>query len=754
VLKPSDLTELPDFRQGPLVISPGRRLVEGPDGKLHVEPLVMRVFLTLLDAGGAVVTRETLFDECWSGVVIGDDSLNRSITMVRRIASATCPGIFEIENIPRTGYRLVGELLSFAPVTEGVQADEDDPAEPKPLTIAKAQPRWKTVRLGAAALLLAAIVGALLDFGVLRGSEQAKPASIAVLPFRTLGTGDPYFAEGIGEEILGQLAREPQFRVAGGSSSSQFGEDPNFNEIARRLDVDYVLEGSVRRQGDEVRVVAGLVRTSDGMRLWSDSYDGKLDDIFAIQREIGIAIAGALQRKLVRAPALSGPLVTKGEAYNLYLTARSLIRTRNRRVGPTAADLLRDAIRIDPGYAPAWASLAEATQLQGALADRETFIAALRKARGYARHAVALAPELAEAHRALGLSLDYGDPEGVAHIRQAVAFEPNNAENLIALGAALNATGEFGRELAAYQRAYDLDPLWYRTTGNWGIALAERGKRDEAEALGRRNMPDKEANLSILLGRIAWIFADYSEAARRSAIVVRSNSPRWGHTALRAFYDATYAVGVRTGEPVDVPQPPYSRNDWRVWIGAAPAPTEWQKRNRDAVAAGVYRKQNLVAAKLMLNAGRWRELVATYHGPVGLFGLGPRRPVRVDHVLEIPIVALALREAGRASEADRLLQEADDAVRTVYRRGQVPFWFDVETAAVFAVQGRRDAALQALERAVQRGWRQNSGTSLRDIAAEPAFRSLLGEPRFKRLQVRIADHYARERRELDIVLRN
>src|SRR5439155_21958364 len=117
-------------------------------------------------------------------------------------------------------------------------------------------------------------------------------------------------------------------------------------------------------QGDRVRVNADLMRAKDGTRLWSDSYDGKLDDIFAIQRRIGGAIAGALKHKLIRAPALSGPLVTNGEAYNLYLTARGLIRTRNKHVTATAANLLRDAINIDPGYAPAWASLAEAALLE------------------------------------------------------------------------------------------------------------------------------------------------------------------------------------------------------------------------------------------------------------------------------------------------------------------------------------------------------------------------------------------------------
>ena len=543
--------------------------------------------------------------------------------------------------------------------------------------------------------------------------------------------------------------------MAGSSSSAQFGKNPNLDEVAERLDVDYVLEGSVRRQGGEVRVNAGLVRARDGMRLWSETYDGEVDDIFAIQQRIGAAIAGAMQRKLVRTPSLSGPLVTNGEAYTLYLTARSLIRTRNRRVGPTAADLLRDAIRLDPGYAPAWASLAEATLLQGALADYETFIAAVRKANGFARHAVKLAPGLAEAHRALGHTIGYGEPEGVAHLRRAVELEPNNAENLISLAPALNAAGEFDRELAAYRTANKLDPLWYRTTGIQAIAIAERGNRAEAEAIGRQGLRDNEANLHILLGRIAWIFADYSESVRHWSIVARSDSPRWANTAQRTIHDATHAVGIFTGDLVDVPGSPAvaGRDNWRIWTESAPTPAEWQRRNRDAVTAQVYRKHNLVAAKLMLNAGRWRELVATYDSKMGLFGLGHRRPVRVDQVAEAPIVALALRSASRGTEADRLLRDADKAARATKGRGRAPFSFDVDAAAVLAVQGRKEAALELLERSYRRGWRQNSGTSLRDIADEPAFRSLHGEPRFARLQARLAAHYARERREVEQALR-
>lgn len=728
-----DLADELEFELGGLQVKPAERAVFFNGERRELQPRVMQVLVALAKARPEVVSRDRLIELCWDGRIVGDDALNRCVLALRHLAQDFKPQPFSIETVPRIGHRLVatGEDKAIAPATV------------RPW-------RWKGV--GALALLLLIAVGGFLIWQ--KRSDTPEPASIAVLPFRNLGTGDPYFAEGIGEEILGQLAREPHFRVAGSSSSSGFGDNPNVNEVARRLHVDYVLEGSVRRQGDRVRVNAGLVRASDGIRLWSDSYDGKLDDIFAIQQRIGGAIAGALQRKLVRAPALSGPLVTKGEPYNLYLTARALIRTNNRRVAPTAVNLLRDALRIDPGYAPAWASLAEAVRMQGALGSHEDFIAAVRKSRVYARHAVHLAPELAEAHAALGDTFGYGDPEGIAYFRRAVELDPDNAERLVDLGEALSATGDFEGQLATYGRAHQIDPLWYPTTGSRARAAAEMGDRPQAEGIARRDLPDKGANLHMLLGRIAWILGDYSENARRDTIVARSNSPRWGHVAIRNLHDATHAVGISAGPREDVPYLPSERNDWRVWMGSPPDPATWKQRNRDALAAGVYRKHNLVAAKHMLNAGRWRELVATYDGPVGLFQLGPGKRVRFDQVLEVPIVALALRQAGRGGEADRLLREAETAARAAYRRGRVPFAVDAETAAVFAVQGKKEAALDALERAYRRGWRQNGGASLRDIGGEPAFRSLHGEPRFKRLQKLLADHYARERREVEAVLRS
>src|SRR6185369_3005268 len=111
MLKLADLAARPDFRIGPLTVSPARRLVEGPGGQANVEPLIMQAFLLLIDAGGKVVTRNELFDQLWGGVMVGDDSLNRAIAKVRRIGAEVAPGFFEIETIPRTGYRLTGEIL-------------------------------------------------------------------------------------------------------------------------------------------------------------------------------------------------------------------------------------------------------------------------------------------------------------------------------------------------------------------------------------------------------------------------------------------------------------------------------------------------------------------------------------------------------------------------------------------------------------------------------------------------------------------
>ena len=278
-----NLADTPDFDLGGLRVSPARREVRKDGERRELEPKVVQVLVALSAAQSEVVSRDRLIEQCWDGRIVGDDALNRCIVALRHLAKEFSPEPFAIETVPRVGYSLI-------------ERGADEPAKG----------RGKNKVALAALLVLVLIAGGLTLAWSRFGRADAAPASIAVLSFRNLSAGDPYFAEGIGEEIVGQLAREPQFRVAGRASSRELGSDVDAREVARRLNVDYVLEGSVRRQKDQVRVNADLVRASDGTRLWSDSYDGKLDDIFAIQQRIGGAIAGALRRKLIRTPDIVG----------------------------------------------------------------------------------------------------------------------------------------------------------------------------------------------------------------------------------------------------------------------------------------------------------------------------------------------------------------------------------------------------------------------------------------------------------------
>lgn len=722
-----NLAETSDFDLGGLRVRPAHRQVSMNGQCRELEPKVAQVLIALASASPAVVSRDRLVEQCWDGRIVGDDALNRCILALRHLAREFSPEPFAIETVPRVGYSLLAGPAGQALAPHRV-----------------ATPTRKV----SLAILLVAVVAASAGLSWWRsGQLHAAPASIAVISFRNLSAGDPYFAEGVGEEIRGQLSREPEFRVAGGNSSSQFEQGANIREIARRLNVNYVLEGSVQTQGKKVRVNSDLVRASDGIRVWSDSYDGDLNDIFAIQQTISTAIAGSLRRKLVRAPSLSGPLVTNALAYSFYLTAKGLVRNGGPAVGYTAVGLLRDALNSDPHYAPAWVSLARATELEAVAKGPEAFIAARRKAQRYALHALELAPDLAEAHRELGFQLPYASPESKAHLRRAADLDPNDAENLLGLGLVESANGEFDQELATYRRANEIDPLWYRTTGQLAIALSELGERLQAEVVGRRGFAQNPANLEIILGRIAWNVGDSSEAARHWSNAARANSPRWSETAGARLGEVKYALGLG-GKRVDSqPRDPTRRRTFRAWMDAAPTSAEWIARNRDTITADQYRDDNHVAAKMMINAGRSAELAATYDSPLGIMSLRRGKPLRVDQLSEAPVVAIALRKVGRAVEGDRLLRQADATFRQVYRQGAVPFWFEGDAAAILAAEGKTNEALSMLEHAITRGWTHSGVADLREIADEPAFRLLNGNPRFKRIQAALNQQYLRERAE-------
>jgi TolB-like protein len=299
--------------------------------------------------------------------------------------------------------------------------------------------------------------------------QRIPPHSIAVLPFVNMSSDaeQEYFSDGVTEELLNALAQIKELRVAGRTSSFAFkGQNMDLREIGSILGVSYILEGSVRKSGNKVRITAQLIQVEDGFHIWSESYDRELTDIFAIQDQIAAAILSQLKAELLSGDTgLITSVRTRSEAYDLYLLARQRLHERNQPAIELASDLLKKAIAIDPAYAPAHAQLGIATILLsetqlGTLPELEAEDAG----RSHLEKALHLEPDLPEAMAGMGL---YFREKGIAHLdtaidwlRRALAANPNLAEASAWLANSLSTKGEIREPLDIAERLFARDPLY------------------------------------------------------------------------------------------------------------------------------------------------------------------------------------------------------------------------------------------------------------------------------------------------------
>jgi len=289
--------------------------------------------------------------------------------------------------------------------------------------------------------------------------------SIAVLPFEDMSErqDQAYFCEGIAEEILNTLARVEDLRVASRMSSFHFGaRSADVQEVGRRLNVGAVLEGSVRKSGDHMRITTQLVNTADGYHLWSKSYDFSLEDVFKIQEEIAASIAATLSLGIRR--ATSGPTVkVSPKAYDFYLRGLSYFGRHNAQDTIYARQMFQRAIDIDPGFGKAWAGLAYTYGFEYMYfnAARESREEALRSS----ARALELAPDLPESHVSSGIahcmSLDYAQSD--AEFRKALQLDPLNYEAWYFYGRAKVHEGDLRRALELFQGAARVRPEDYQS---------------------------------------------------------------------------------------------------------------------------------------------------------------------------------------------------------------------------------------------------------------------------------------------------
>jgi len=349
-----------------------------------------------------------------------------------------------------------------------------------------------------ALLLVTAIGYFVLDRTVLRrDSAQAtsNARSIAVLPLVNT-SGDPandYFSDGLSEELIAVLVKIPGLKIIGRSSSFLFkGKSDDSRTIGEKLGVANLLEGSVRRQGDRVRIVAELINAADGRALWSETYDRELKDVFAVQSEIATAVTEQLKIKLLGAPTKSdaAPSNDNLAAYNALQQGTFYFRLGTEEGTRKATEFYGEAIRLDPRYALAYAQLSAAwRQLAATWLGGPEANEAYAKARNAAQTALSLAPNLAAAHEALGFvlvtpDLDFAAAE--AEFRKAEKLAPADAGPKFALSFVFAVQGRLVEAENIMRQTLLLDPLGVTRYLNLARILIAGGRYDEAEAALRK----------------------------------------------------------------------------------------------------------------------------------------------------------------------------------------------------------------------------------------------------------------------------
>ncbi|MGH6821543.1 MAG: hypothetical protein ACREDU_11880, partial [Methylocella sp.] len=319
--------------------------------------------------------------------------------------------------------------------------------------------------------------------------------SIAVLPFVNMSS-DPeqeYFSDGLAEELLNRLAKNQTLRVAARTSAFQFkGQNLDVAKIGRQLKVEHVLEGSVRKSGNRLRITAQLINVTDGFHLWSETYEREMDDIFAIQDEISGAISTALELKLgTAAPAAAAPPTQNLEAYNLYLRGRYLLAARGAANMLQADELFERAVALDPEFSAAWSAMAFNSAVMWGYTYEPSAEVVFAKAVSAARQAIELDPENAEAYIALSraqLWYLHDWQEGQAAASRAYELAPNNAEVVNIYGDVMIMLGDFEAAERIERKATLLDPLSATNAMDVAMILLILNRPDEALAPARTAM--------------------------------------------------------------------------------------------------------------------------------------------------------------------------------------------------------------------------------------------------------------------------
>ncbi len=520
--------------------------------RLRLSGQPFQVLAVLVEHAGNVVTREELHSKLWLSdtFVDFDHGLNNAIARIREVLDDSSETPRYVETIPRRGYRFIAPVADVRQVTESASSAESTvspapkiacPDAPSPSVVTAAK-RFPSRRLqmwlgGVAVLGVAALLFVLYRGKSAKGWRGPAITSLAVLPLSNL-SGDPeqeYFADGMTEALIAELGKISAPRIISRQSIMQYkGSKKGLSEIARELNVDAVLEGTVERSGDRVRVLVRLDQVSPEGQLWSNQYNRDIRDLLRLQDEIARAVTDEIQVRLTPDERihLASSRPVDPEAHDDFLQAEFLVNKRNERDLQAGITYFKKAIENDPAYARAYAGLAWALVNLAHLGTHRTKDI-LPQARAAAGKALELDPSMDEAHvsRAMVLLLEWNWFEAEKEHRLALTLAPNSWEAHRSYAWYLMNLGRFDEARAQTKYAEELDPVSPLSrsllayvdllSGQTDLAIEEFKNSDWDLGLGfaygvKKMYPDADAAFQrvasqwgrepVVVANLAWVY--------------------------------------------------------------------------------------------------------------------------------------------------------------------------------------------------------------------------------------------------------
>jgi TolB-like protein/DNA-binding winged helix-turn-helix (wHTH) protein/Flp pilus assembly protein TadD len=501
---------------------------------VSIEPKTLRLLLYLIENRGRLVRKQEILDAVWAEAAVSESALTRSVGLLRKTLDDDSRQPRFIETVPTAGYRFIAHVDTTPSPQTAVTPSPAPPAAPSAFQPARRRTHLlRLAPIAAACLVLLAVPAWFLAARV----HSSPIRSLAVLPLANL-SGDPsqeYFAEGMTDELITEIAHTPDLRVVSRTSVMALkNAHLSLPEIARHLDVDAIVEGSIVRSGDRIRITAQFIDARTDRHLWAQSFEGPASDVLSLQDSVAQQIA--TQARLAIAPPSPRPPVNPA-AHDAYLRGRYFF---NKQDFSHSLESFQQAIALGPNYASAYAGYA--TALDGAasfeIGPPEQL---MPKALAAAQRAIQLDPQNGEAYTELGSAQTIYDWDWTAaeqNLTRGISLDPNDSIAEFKYAVYLDAVGRPQDAVAHMRHGLQLDPLSFLVNRRLGVALYYDRQYDAALTQLQRSaeMEHQPGSIDNYLSLIYEQKGDHDQAVQQNLLALPDNLPQLDTAALLAEY--------------------------------------------------------------------------------------------------------------------------------------------------------------------------------------------------------------------------